>query len=73
MTVPDPQDSSIGNRILVVDDEEGMRHMLQAFLTRNGFVVSEAENGKKALERLREGDIDLVLFQPTACNRFTFY
>ena len=42
-----------GKRILVVDDEEGMRHMLGVVLAKNGFVVSEAANGLEALERLK--------------------
>ncbi|MFC1611144.1 sigma-54-dependent transcriptional regulator [Myxococcota bacterium] len=49
------------NRILVVDDEEGMRHMLRTLLSRNDFVVSEASDGTEAIERLRQGDIDIVL------------
>jgi len=54
-------ETAAGNRILVVDDEEGMRHMLRALLTRRDFVVTEAESGEDALERLSEGDIDIVL------------
>jgi two-component system, NtrC family, response regulator AtoC len=50
-----------GKRVLVVDDEEGMRHMLGVLLSRNGYSVQEAQNGKEALEKLRSGHIDLVL------------
>jgi two-component system, NtrC family, response regulator AtoC len=50
-----------GKRVLVVDDEEGMRHMLSVLLSRNGYAVSEATDGKQALERLRQGHIDIVL------------
>jgi len=50
-----------GNRILIVDDEEGMRHMLGVMLAKHGFLVSDAANGSTALERLKKGDIDIVL------------
>jgi two-component system, NtrC family, response regulator AtoC len=50
-----------GNRILIVDDEEGMRHMLSVMLAKNGFLVKDAQNGLQALELLKAGDIDIVL------------
>jgi two-component system response regulator AtoC len=50
-----------GNRLLVVDDEEGMRHMLRTLLTHHGYTVSEAGDGEAALARLGQGDIDIVL------------
>lgn len=48
-------------RILVVDDEENMRHMLSLLLGREGFVVEGAESGAAALERLGQGPFDLIL------------
>ncbi|MBC7793452.1 MAG: response regulator, partial [Clostridia bacterium] len=48
-------------RVLVVDDEEGMRHMVTLMLERHGFRVSASANGREALERLADGDIDIVL------------
>ncbi len=50
-----------GKRLLIADDEEGMRQMLTMLLGRHGFSVAEASNGKEALARLRQGDIDIVL------------
>ncbi len=50
-----------GNRVLVVDDEEGMRQMLTVMLGKHGFDVREAKQGVEALQRLKEGDIDIVL------------
>ncbi|MEK7705882.1 MAG: sigma-54 dependent transcriptional regulator [Myxococcota bacterium] len=50
-----------GRRLLVVDDEEGMRHMLGLVLARHGYIVSEASNGVEAFERICGGDIDVVL------------
>jgi adenylate cyclase len=47
--------------ILVVDDNEGNREMLSRRLVRQGFDVMTAENGRRALDILRERAIDLVL------------
>jgi len=47
--------------ILVVDDEESMRHMLHLVLDKEGYRVTEAAEGRAGIERLREGGVDLVL------------
>ena len=39
-------------RVLVVDDEEGLRHLLRLILERGGYSVTEARDGAEALERL---------------------
>jgi two-component system response regulator AtoC len=49
------------SRVLVVDDEEPMRHMLELLLKREGFEVIEAHSGEEALERLAEGEVDVML------------
>ena len=46
-------------RVLVVDDEESLRHVLGLMLGRVGYEVSSARNGKEALGRL--GGVDVVL------------
>ena len=48
-------------RILVVDDEENMRHMLSALLTREGYKVDTAENGRKALSMIAQKQYDFIL------------
>jgi two-component system cell cycle sensor histidine kinase/response regulator CckA len=50
-------------RILVVDDEEGIRRSALRVLTRYGYSVEEATDGEGALELLNNGasDVDLVL------------
>jgi two-component system response regulator AtoC len=53
--------NTASRRLLIVDDEEGMRHMLSLMLERHGFTVSTAADGAAALERLGAGDIDIVL------------
>lgn len=48
-------------RILVVDDEPQIRSMLREWLTRVGFDVSEASDGKEAIETLRRELFDVVI------------
>ena len=40
--------------ILVVDDEERMRKLIKDFLNAKGYKILEAEDGKKALEIMKE-------------------
>lgn len=47
--------------VLVVDDEENMRHMLSLLLQREGYVVSLADEGARALEILEKDPPDIVL------------
>ncbi len=48
-------------KILIVDDEAPMRHMLRMVLERDGYTVAEAVTGQQGLERLRAGHYDLIL------------
>ena len=48
-------------RILVVDDEPGMRLSLSAFLENDGHEVQSAENVNAALDALRSFDVDVVV------------
>ena len=47
--------------ILVVDDEPANRQVLARILTREGYAVEQADDGRQALDRLRTGGIELVL------------
>ena len=47
--------------ILVVDDELLIRDLLYDFFSSQGWDISVAENGEKALEIIRSKKIDLVL------------
>ena len=49
------------NHILIVDDEEEIRELIQYNLMKNDFEVSTAENGVEALRLLENGQFDLVL------------
>jgi two-component system, OmpR family, KDP operon response regulator KdpE len=48
-------------RVLIVDDEPAILRFLRAGLSGQGFVVSEAETGKAALEAVRRRAADLLV------------
>jgi len=48
-------------KLLVADDDPGLRESLERTLTREGYSVVVASDGQAALERLQGGGIDLVL------------
>jgi CheY-like chemotaxis protein len=48
-------------RVLLVDDEHVVRHVLAAVLTHEGFVVDEAGDGQEALTCLNEREPDVVV------------
>lgn len=50
-----------GNRVLVVEDDAGIRRSLFETLGALGFAVGEAHNGEEALQRLRMVDYNAVL------------
>ncbi len=47
--------------ILIVDDDNGHRLMLEALLGKWGYRVQSAVNGVEAVEKVREGPFDVVL------------
>ncbi|MCP3955882.1 MAG: response regulator, partial [Desulfobacterales bacterium] len=47
--------------ILVVDDDEGIRQMLQELFTKEGFLCAVAEDGEKALARMQDREFDVVI------------
>jgi K+-sensing histidine kinase KdpD/CheY-like chemotaxis protein len=47
--------------ILVVDDDDSIRSLLQQEFTEAGYNVEEANNGKQALERIRDNRPDLII------------
>lgn len=49
------------NRILIVDDEKGMRDFLSIMLKKDGYEVVSAENGTEALSVVQREIFDLVI------------
>ncbi len=47
--------------LLIVDDERSMRELLEYMLSREGYIISVAENGRKAVELVTSNDYDLIL------------
>ena len=47
--------------LLVADDDPGVRESLERTLTREGYRVVLASDGRAALERLQAGGVDLIL------------
>lgn len=49
------------SQILIIDDEDNLRHMLSAMLSRQGYRVDTAENGAEGLRLLGEKVYDFIL------------
>jgi DNA-binding response OmpR family regulator len=47
--------------ILIIDDEEPIRHLLRYCLEDAGYTVSEAPNGRKGVQAFRKAPTDLVI------------
>src|SRR5512143_1086799 len=50
-----------GEKILVVDDEPGMRSLLKKVLSKEGYFVTPFEKGEEALDALSSEDYDLAI------------
>jgi twitching motility two-component system response regulator PilH len=48
-------------KIMIVDDSATDRFYLNEILTRNGFIISQAESGEEALDRVKVELPDLVI------------
>jgi DNA-binding response OmpR family regulator len=48
-------------KILVIDDEQGIRELLDALLRRKGYDVVLAEGGRKGLELFRRERPDVLV------------
>lgn len=48
-------------RILIVDDEEDIRDLLEIYLINEGFTVIKADNGIEALAILEKETVDLII------------
>src|SRR6187200_3004810 len=50
-----------GERILLVDDDEGIRQIVSIFLGDEGYATAQAGNGRAALDLLDEFRPDIIL------------
>lgn len=48
-------------RLLVVDDEPKIRHLLKKYLTQEGFIVEAVEDGRAMDKYLADHEVDLVI------------
>ncbi len=48
-------------RVLIVDDEAGMREFLTILLEREGFEVESAQDGQEALQTVQDASFDLII------------
>lgn len=60
-TVPPCAPVARGKRILLTDDDPGVRGSLSAVLVSEGYVVIPASDGQQALELAASTEVDLVL------------
>ncbi|MCD6599937.1 MAG: transporter substrate-binding domain-containing protein [Dehalococcoidia bacterium] len=60
-TVVDEAEKVAGAKILVVDDEPGVRKFLKQVLTARGHNVETVDNAEEALEKIKGGRCDLIL------------
>ncbi|MBD5469288.1 MAG: response regulator [Lachnospiraceae bacterium] len=58
--IPEPV-SGKSKRVLVVDDADFMRMMLEDMLTHQGHIVLQAKNGQECLERLQDEAVDVCV------------
>ena len=47
--------------LLIVDDERSMRELLDYMLSKEGYTISLAENGRAAVEKVQQTEFDLIL------------
>ena len=56
---------STPDRVLVVDDEPAIRRFLRTSLSSQGYLVTECEDGRSALESLRKSPVDVLVLDLT--------
>jgi two-component system chemotaxis sensor kinase CheA len=58
-TAGSPPESA--RRVLVVEDSPFFRYLIKGYLEADGYRVTTAENGKAGLDRMGEGEFDLIV------------
>lgn len=54
-------DNNTKNRLLVIDDEANMRHMLSTVLKKADYIVDTASDGKEGLQMIEQDRYDFIL------------
>ena len=57
-------------KLMIVDDNEGVRHLVSRWLERAGFSVSQAKDGAEALDLIKK-DPPTSSWPTSACPRST--
>ena len=57
-------------RVLLIEDDASVRPIVRKMLERGNHEVTEAENGRAGLDRLRDSAFDLVI-TASSCPRWT--
>ena len=52
---------SLKNRLLIIDDEKNMRHMLSSLLEKSGYQVDTASNGYEGLQIIGQKKYDYII------------
>ncbi|MCP4344472.1 MAG: sigma-54-dependent Fis family transcriptional regulator [Desulfobacterales bacterium] len=53
--------NGVKNNLLIIDDEENMRHMLTSMLKKSGYLIETASDGHEALQVLEKKQYDFIL------------
>ena len=48
-------------KVLIVDDEQGIRELVAKYCTLEGFSYDEAEDGLEAIQKVKQGSYDIVI------------
>jgi sigma-B regulation protein RsbU (phosphoserine phosphatase) len=62
VSVPGLPGASVARpRLLLVEDEEAFRELLQTFLVAEGFAVQAVPDGRRGVEWLQDHNVDLII------------
>ena len=59
-------------KILIVDDEELIRNVIKEYLTQDGYIVDEAEDGQTAVNKSVNSNYDLIIMDIMMPNKDGF-
>jgi two-component system, NtrC family, sensor kinase len=65
------QETRMGKRVLLVDDENDIVELLRNFLQRQGYAVDIAGDGNEAIDKVYTSDYDIIISDLKMPNGFT--